>query len=215
LKTDIKIYKNRGEFANNMLDAYFKKSPNKRVSDIGAGFGHMKMKIDSLNANWQPFDYIKKMEETIIWDLNNECPNSNKKAGTVVFLEVLEHLDNPLLGIQNIAAHIEKGGHLIMTTPNPQSCKNIINMFTKGTLYAFQPKHLEENHVFTPWEHIVRFFLEKSGFEILEYGIVDVDYKKRKVNSIKDWIKLKIENFIEYRNPKAIGLSYGLVAIKK
>jgi len=215
LKSIPKTYSNRADFAGVMLDQYFKNAPNRTVNDIGAGFGHMKAKIESLNAIWQPFDYFKKMKTTIGWDLNNEAPTNVSKAGVVIFLEVLKHLNNPFLALQNISNHIEKKGVLIMTVPNPQSSKNTLNLFLKGTLYAFQKKHLKENHVFTPWEHIVCYFLEQNGFEILEYASVDTAYRKRKPTSIKDWIKLKLENFIEYKNPKAIGMSYGLVAKKK
>lgn len=211
----IENYSNRGAFADAMLDKYFMSSPNNIISDIGAGFGHMKNKIEAVGCIWQPFDYYKKMDYSIVWDLNNPAPLNVSKAGIVIFLEVLEYLNNPFLAIQNITNHMEKKGVLIMTVPNPQSSKNTLNLFLKGTLYAFQEKHLQENHVFTPWEHIVTFFLEQNGFEVIEYAIVDTSYKYRKPTSIKDWVKLKIENFIEYRNPKAIGMSYGLVAIKK
>ncbi|MFD0835498.1 methyltransferase domain-containing protein [Mariniflexile aquimaris] len=207
-------FKNRGEFADTMLDKYFPNSPNGIVSDIGAGFGHMKEKIESINGLWQPFDSVKKIDETIIWNLNNQAPRGVNNAGIVVFLEVLEHLDNPLLGIQNVANHIEKEGFLILTTPNPQSSKNILSLFLRGSLYAFQEKHIAENHVFTPWKHIVYEFLKRSGFEVIEYAIVDMQYKDRKTTSIKDWIKYKIETFIEYRNPLAKGMSYGIVARK-
>lgn len=162
-----------------------------------------------------PFDYLKKIEESIIWDLNDEAPDNVKKAGIVVFLEVLEHLDNPLLGLQNIANHMLKDGILILTTPNPQSGKNRINLLLKGTLYAFQEKHLEEHHVFTPWEHVVRYFLESTGFEILEYAVVDTAYQNRKLASVKDALKFYMEKFIELKNDKAKGMSYGIVAIKK
>ena len=116
--------------------------------------------------------------------------------------------------IQNISNHIEKGGILILTTPNPSSSKNTLSLFLKGQLYAFQDKHLLEHHVFTPWEHIVKFFLQNSGFEILEYAIVDTDYKILDNPSIKDFVKRKIESFIEFRNPKSKGFSYGIVARK-
>ena len=106
------------------------------------------------------------------------------------------------------------GGYLILTTPNPQNSKSIINMYTKGTLYAFQEKHIKEHHVFTPWEHIVCFFLESIGFEIIEYAIVDTKYRKRKPGNFKDSIKKIIENHLEKKNPKSRGLSYGLVARK-
>jgi len=197
-----------------MLDHYFKKAPNTNISDIGAGFGHMKAKIESLNANWQPFDYIKKLPETIIWDLNMPAPPNTEKAGSVLLLEVLEHLANPLLALQHISSHIERGGYLILTTPNPQSSKNRLNLLRKGTLYAFQEKHLKEYHVFTPWEHIVRHFLNQAGFEIMEYAIVDTNYIYKKPKNLKELIKSKIERFIEFNNPKSIGMSYGIVAKK-
>ena len=44
----IKEYKDRAIFANEMLDKYFTSTPNLIVSDIGAGFGHMQNKIESL-----------------------------------------------------------------------------------------------------------------------------------------------------------------------
>ena len=214
MKKQIKTYTDRAIFANEMLDKYFTTTPNTVISDIGAGFGHMQQKIDSLNATWQPFDYVKKIEKSIIWDLNNPCPSQAKQAGTVVFLEVLEHLGNPQLSLQHISNHLEKGGILILTTPNPSSSKNTINLFLKGTLYSFQEKHLLEHHVFTPWEHIVRFFLENCQFEILEYAAVDISNSINRNSSIKDIIKRKLEAFIEYRNPKAVGMSYGMVARK-
>jgi len=215
LKTKIESYYNRGEFANQILDKYYRNAPNNIISDIGAGYGHMKQKVKAIGGIWQPFDYVQKMDYSIIWDLNKPAPINVSKAGTVIFLEVLEHLANPLLGIQHIADHMEKGGILILTTPNPQSSKNRFNLLLKGTLYAFQEKHLIEHHVFTPWEHIVRYFLESAGFEILEYSIVDTAYQNRKLTSVKDAIKYYIEKLIDLKYEKARGMSYGIVAKKK
>lgn len=207
-------YSNRAVFAKAKLNEYIQTSPNNVVSDIGAGFGHMQPHVEALKGLWQPFDYVKKMEASIIWDLNNKAPKDVEKAGIVLFLEVLEHLDNPLLGLQNISEHMEKNGVLILTTPNPQSSKNTLSLFLRGTLYAFQEKHLSENHVFTPWKHIVYEFLKRSGFEVIEYAIVNMQYKNNKSISFKDWLKAKLESFIEYRNPLAKGMSYGIVARK-
>ena len=215
MKEKINIFKDRAIFANEMLDKYYKTSPNTIVSDIGSGFGHMQNKIESLGATWQPFDYVRKIDKAIIWDLNKPCPIEAKNAGTVIFLEVLEHLGNPQLGLQNITKHIEVGGILILSTPNPSSSQNTVNLFLKGRLFSFQEKHLVEHHVFTPWEHIVRFFLEECGFEILEYASIDISNSQNRNSNIKDIFKRKMETIIEKRNPKAIGMSYGIVARKK
>ncbi|WP_457618008.1 methyltransferase domain-containing protein [Lutibacter sp.] len=214
MESKIKIYKTRGDYACEMLDKYYPISPNKIISDIGAGYGHMQTKVSELGAKWQPFDYVKKMEWSIIWDLNNPAPNTAENAGLAIFLEVLEHLPNPLLSLKNISSHIEKGGFIILTTPNPQSSKNIINLFLKGTLYAFQEKHLKEYHVFTPWEHIVKHFLKECGFEIIDYAIVDTTYCTRKISSFKDGVKYLFEKILERKNIKSKGMSYGIVVKK-
>ncbi len=214
MSTEPKIYSNRGDFAKEMLHKYKPSESKIVVSDIGAGYGHMEETVLELGGQWQPFDVTKKISKSTIWDLNDRAPEGAEKANLVIFLEVLEHLDNPLLGLQNISDHIRKDGILVLTTPNPQSSKNTLSLFLRGALYAFQEKHIEENHVFTPWKHIVIDFLKRCGFEVLEYAIVDIEYKRRSISSFKDWIKYRAEAFIESRNPMAQGMSYGIVAKK-
>jgi len=214
MSNDLKIYKNRADFTQAMLENYFPLAENSIVSDIGSGFGSMQPYIEAVGGTWQPFDYVKKLEQSIIWDLNNPYPKQAEKAGTIVLLEVLEHLPNPLLSLQYIADHTEIGGHLILTTPNPQNSKNIINLMLKGTLYAFQEKHLKEYHVFTPWEHIVKDFLKTAGFEVIEYSCVDIAYQTEKRKGLKSKLKRLLERFLEKRNPRSVGMSYGIVAKK-
>ncbi len=206
------IYSHRVEFANQKLEQLIQLAPNKIVSDVGAGFGHMKEKIEGLGATWQPFDYFKKMEKSIIWDLNTPAPTTVEKAGIVVFLEVLEHLSNPLTGLINIRNHIEKGGYLLLTVPNPAWSKSRLNLLFKGALFSFQPKHLEEHHVFTPWFHIVEYFLKENDFELLEYAIIDEPANPK---TIKEKIKRSLESFIESRDIRSKGVSYGIVAVKR
>jgi SAM-dependent methyltransferase len=213
-KKETAIYKDRSVFGIKKLHDFFKIAPNKTVSDIGAGFGHMQKPIEDIGGDWQPFDYVPKMDFSTIWDVSMPAPENTKKAGLVIMLEVLEHLPNPQMSLKNIADHMEKGGYLILSTPNPQSSKNRLHLLLKGTLYAFQPKHIKEYHVFTPWEHIVTQFLKEAGFELLEYAIVDTHYKDRKTSSFKDWFKKRVENFIERRYPLSMGMSYGMVAKK-
>ncbi|WP_054852819.1 class I SAM-dependent methyltransferase [Olleya sp. ITB9] len=214
MKNKIERFENRSVFGITKLNQYFSKAPNTVISDIGAGYGHMEETVNSISGIWQPFDYVKKIDKSIHWDLNFTAPKDVKKPGIVILLEVLEHLPNPLQSLQNISDHMEKDGYMILSTPNPQSSKNIINLILKGTLYAFQEKHIKEYHVFTPWEHIVREFLKTAGFEILEYAIVDTSYQNRKAENYKDYFKLILERILEKRNKKATGMSYGIVAKK-
>jgi len=60
MKNNIEIFENRSIFGITKLKKYFPKAPNKIVSDIGAGYGHMEKPIKDVNGVWQPFDYVKK-----------------------------------------------------------------------------------------------------------------------------------------------------------
>lgn len=208
---------NRKQWAERKLTQYYKNSPNIIVSDIGAGFGWFGSKVENLKLQWQPFDYIQKIPETIIWDLNNPSPKNVSKAGFVIFLEVLEHLANPELGIKNIANHIKKGGYIALSTPNPCHSKSKLTLLLKGYLYTFQPKHLKEHHVFVPWPHIVQFYLENHGFEILEYATIQkYSFPKFRFhyNYLKGIIKYLLEKFLEIIDAKAKGVTQVFFAKK-
>ena len=213
-KPELEVFKSRGEFAQKQILLYATSCPNRVVSDIGAGFGFMKEHVEELKLEWQPFDYYKKIDDSIIWDLNKPAPPGVKKAGMVLLLEVLEHLPNPLLSLKHIYDHMEIDGVLIITTPNPRSSKSKLNLLNKGELYAFQEEFLDEYHVFTPWKHVVQEFLKTTGFEVLNYVCVDDNYSRMKPNSLKEFIKFKIERFLERRDPYSVGMSYGIIARK-
>ena len=209
----MKTFKNREEYVINMLKKYSSQTTSKTLSDIGSGMGWLKPIAEEFKFEWQPFDSVRKIDAAIIWDLNLPCPPIADRAGICVFLEVLEHLPNPLLSIQNIANHLLPGAVLIMSVPNPSWSRNRLNHLLKGALFSFQKKHLEEHHVFTTWRHIVEYFFVESGFEILEYQAIDPHEIKPK--SIKSFVLSKLQKIIEKRDPTAVGLSYGLVLRKK
>lgn len=207
------IYKNREEFAASMLTKYSKQAPNNILSDIGSGFGWFEKHAINAGFEWQPFDYVRKIDASIQWDLNHPVPDIAKPAGICVMLEVLEHLPNPLLSIQHIAKHLKQGAVLILSVPNPSWSRSRLNLLLHGTLYSFQKKHLEEYHVFTTWQHIVEHFFEQAGFETIEYHAIQ--QIQNDTIGIKGTILEWAQKFIESRDPKSIGLSYGLVLRRK
>jgi hypothetical protein len=187
----------RGEWAEMKLQEVKAILPNVVVSDIGAGFGWFGPIVEELGLVWQPFDNVKKIEESTLWDLNESAPITAMKPGFILLLEVLEHLPNPELSIKHISEHIEAGGYIAITTPNPFYAKSKFSMLFKNQLYAFQPKHLKEHHVFVPLPHVVEFYLEKYGFEILEFGVLGSLKRplfQFKLNYLKSLLKYFIES---------------------
>ncbi len=199
---------NRGEWAILKLDAVRSQLQSNIVSDIGSGWGWFKTPIVERNLIWQPFDYVKKIDESVQWDLNQSSPEGVLAPDFVIFLEVLEHLFNPELGIKNISNHIKKGGYMVLSTPNPLSARSRFHSFFKGQLYAFQPKHMIEHHVFVPLPHVVRYFLESNGFEIKEHvtlGGISFPKFKFGFNYIKDIIQYVILRSIAFCDPSSKG----------
>lgn len=215
----MKNYKNldRGQWAELKLSELIDKLPNKTVSDIGSGWGWFRPIVEKFNLEWQPFDFVKKIEESTIWDLNNLAPEDVKKPGFVVFMEVLEHLSNPELGIQNISKHIETGGYMVLTTPNPLSAESKFSFLFKNNLYAFQPKHLQEHHVYVPLPHVVQFHLENNGFQILESATIgDLVSPKTSLSLhyLKGLIHYVFLKLLVVFNPASKGHTQGFVAVK-
>lgn len=216
----MKNYKNlnRGDWSELKLSEVLTKLPNTIVSDIGAGFGSFSSSVKKFNLEWQPFDYVRKINESIIWDLNNSAPIIAKSPGFVVFMEVLEHLSNPELGIRNIASHIEVGGYMVLTTPNPFSAETKFSMLFKNNLYAFQEKHLVEHHVYVPLPHIVQFHLKNNGFEIIEMATIGKLIRPTfyfHFNYIKDLVRYFILLLFVLRKHESKGHTQAYFVIKK
>lgn len=216
----MKNYKNldRGRWAELKLSEVINNLPNKTVSDIGSGFGWFKPIVEKFNLNWQPFDYVKKIEESTIWDLNNPVPLNKEMPGFVVLLEVLEHLSNPELAIKNISDHIVKDGYMVLTTPNPMSAESKFTLLFKNNLYAFQPKHLVEHHVYVPLPHVVKFHLENNGFEIIEVATIGkITFPKFKIglNYLKGLLHYIFLQLLVMFNPESKGHTQAFFVMKK
>ena len=216
----MKNYKdlNRGQWAELKLSEVVHKLPNEIVSDIGSGFGWFKPIVEKFNLQWQPFDYVKKIEESTIWDLNNQAPENKHKPGFVVFLEVLEHLSNPELGIRNISNHIESGGYMALTTPNPLSAESKFTLLFKNNLYAFQSKHLMEHHVYVPLPHIVQFHLVNNGFEVLEVatiGKLSLPKFRIRINYLKELTHYFLLQLLVIFKPESKGGTQAFFCYKK
>lgn len=213
-------YKNldRGQWAEAKLKQVIDQLPNKTISDIGAGFGWFQPIAKQFQLEWQPFDYIKQIDQTIIWDLNIPAPITAKKPGFIVFLEVLEHLSNPELGIRNIANHIESGGYIAITTPNPLSAASKFSILFKNALYAFQEKHIIEHHVYVPLPHIVKFHLENNGCEIIEMATIGKIIPPKfyfHFNYFKDVVHYIVLQLFALQRVESRGHTQAYFAIKK
>jgi 2-polyprenyl-3-methyl-5-hydroxy-6-metoxy-1,4-benzoquinol methylase len=220
MKLNYNLSVNRFQWAAQKVKELLSQQPNAMYYDVGAGENQLVKGIDPQKAISKSFDLFPKSVDVEFWDIEQVFPYAYPPANIVTFLEVVEHLNNPWLCLKNIAATIAPGGHLILTTPNPGWSSSRISLLMKGYLTCFTQSDLDLNHhVFTAWPHIVEKLLSDNKLEIIEYVTLDGKTKifdgNLKLTSAVLQIPLRlVKKIIEYTNPAAIGMSYGIVARK-
>lgn len=189
------------------------------VYDVGSGNEKLKEAVLDLGMTYYSFDLFPPNDNVRRWDIEQPFPYDGK-AHIVIMLEVIEHLNNPYLCLQNIFNVIEEGGHLLLSTPNPSWSGARLYLLKHGVLGMFTEQDLELNHhVFTPWWHIVRYMLQSVGFNNLKRYHLG---KKTSIVAYPIWgVKLPgrlffrlIKKIIEWSDSKAIGALYAIESKK-
>ena len=157
------------------------KVKNKRVFEIG-GFGSFENYSKRNFQNWR-YAKIKKIAKALYGgDINSRGVEFVKSCGfdyfyfdiektdisqelgyidTILLLDVVEHLNNVGMALENIKKYMSDNTEFIITTPNPMSLNNIIRtLFFKGL-------NTLEDH--TMWLDIcnVRQLAARYGFEVI------------------------------------------------
>jgi len=96
----------------------------------------------------------------------------------VAMFDIIEHFIDPNSTIAEVNRIMQNNGLLIFTTPDISSWHS--KLFGKNWIWVIPPEHL---NYFSPKS--MRYFLEKSGFEILEmrknYKIFTIDYMIKQI----------------------------------
>jgi 2-polyprenyl-3-methyl-5-hydroxy-6-metoxy-1,4-benzoquinol methylase len=140
------------------------------VFDVGAGKGPMQDPSEQAGLAWHGFDLYPEKPSVIAWDLADPCPERGEKAGLVLMMDVIEHLLNPGLALDNIVNAMAPESYIVITTPNPRASRSRLHALFTGFPACFTKQDLELNHhVFPVWQHVLEFMLTSKGFEIIEW----------------------------------------------
>jgi 2-polyprenyl-3-methyl-5-hydroxy-6-metoxy-1,4-benzoquinol methylase len=207
----------RYEYALQSIQRVRSSLPSNVVFDVGAGDGRMKERIEASDLRYYGFDLIPFSPEIIAWDLTAPCPMKSRVASVVMLLDVIEHLVNPGLALSNIFEVLQPYGRLVLTMPNPRWSRSRIHALFHGNPACFTQSDLDlNNHVFTPWPHILIKMLHDAKFELEDYVTlngktmwpgrpISFRYPLRCMHALANM-------FIERLDASACGMSYGLVA---
>jgi hypothetical protein len=188
----------------------------KTIFDVGAGDGIMKRPLEAAGFKWVGFD-IAARDGISGWDLGRPCPVQDTAPNLVLWLDVIEHLANPGLALDNIVATMAPGATLLVTTPNPRWSRSRLWALQSGYPACFTQGDLDLNgHVFPVWPHVLERMLTDRGFEITEYVTLDgattlpgAPYTLRYPVRCAVGLLMMV---LERRDRTACGMSYGVVA---
>ena len=214
---DANLVINRYQYARLFVERMKEKSAFRVVFDLGAGQCEMRAAVEAVGYKWLGFDLHPANPDVVRWDLADPCPIEDARADVVLMLDVIEHLLNPGIALRNVARALRPNGWLLLTMPNPRWSRSRTHHLLFGNLACFTEHDLKWNHhVFTPWRHIVEKVLNDAHFEIDEYVTLDgkTRWPKRSLSLSLPllWIEAIGRMMLEWHDPSACGLSYGLVA---
>jgi ubiquinone/menaquinone biosynthesis C-methylase UbiE len=141
------------------------------IVDIGCGEGITLEKMHRLFPERKVFgidflsenidicrDHGCKAEQGDVYNLQL----SSKSVDFVLFMEVIEHLEDPETAIQEIYRVLAPGGRFVIVFPNDRFFKIARILTLRFREAAYDPGHVRQ---WTP--HGMRTFLEKQGFTIV------------------------------------------------
>lgn len=164
-----------GNFAKFYFDNLFKpikpyidKMSNGKVLDVGCAYGFMLERFpDSfekfgVDVSEYAISVAKKRLPSAVFavsDAEKRLPFQEDTFDTIICNDVLEHLENPAVALENIKRVLKKGGILYINTPN-------LNLFRKKVL-GFADK--KEHHMSLFPHKKLLDLLERVGFKVEEH----------------------------------------------
>lgn len=101
----------------------------------------------------------------------------NNEYDIIIFGDVIEHLSNPGLALNNLKKFMNKNTILILTTPNVWSIYNLRNIFLKKEI-------VHPDHTFWPSKKTMDKMITKANFKIINFKYLFSGSKKDKVSLI-------------------------------
>lgn len=125
----------------------------------------------------------------------------------ITCIEVIEHLENPWQFTRGLNQLLKPGGHLIITTPNPESFRSLLCFFLRGYHVAFgernRPAHKSAISVYD-----LKYMLgETMSFDSLSEHFIP--------NGLIPGMSLKWSRFLSDTNSKRFSDNYLISLTKK
>lgn len=122
---------------------------------------------------------------TNIEDMRRVKDSIGNTVDVVVCGELIEHVDNPGLMLDNLKCFMEENTILIITTPNPFSYQRM-KLMTKG---KYESEWLNKEHVSWYSYQTLKQLLSRKGYAEVDYGYYDGEVQDKEEFKLKCLIK--------------------------
>lgn len=202
------------------------------VLDLGCGKGHYCIELKKLGFDVTPSDFgedeffqFHDQFKFVPCDLTKPLPFAENTFDYVLFLEVIEHLEQPFDAIEKIGRILKPGGALILSTPNILNLGSRMRFLLEGSwdffrepILDYHKKYLKEfpdkarNLHIIPWRyHELEYMLYQKNFQVTS---IYTDFFKRslKLPYYLIYPLLKWHNTIKVkRSLKKDGIDYNRI----
>ena len=161
-------------FTANVVARYAK--PGTRLADLGAGPGAMGERLQNLSCDIVAADRNREVYQGknpfVALDLNHPefaTQFGNASFDLVLAVEVIEHLENPISFLRNVARLLRPRAHAVLTTPNVDSLPSRLKFLLSGKI-RMMDEHSDPTHI-SPifFDLFHRQFLPLAGLRIVEH----------------------------------------------
>lgn len=148
---------------------------NHKLLDLGAGEGALSLKLKKFGFDVYATDIsaeIFKVKDIPfkIANLDKNIPYTDNFFDCIVCVELLEHLKNPWITMEEIRRVLKQNGLLVLTTPNIHNLSSKLRFFLFNKFYGFNATKItspmEHIHPFTVTE--LKLMLNENGFKLLK-----------------------------------------------
>ena len=141
-------------------------SNKNQINYVGAGFKVLK-KDDHINV-------LDKLD----FNTNDWFESVKQKFDLLLVLDVIEHLENPFLFLQQVKRICQSKAKLFITVPNIHSYRSRIKFFLTGRPSAFFNKEFRlssnrnfDDHIWLPAIDLINYFLRCNNLSLKKFII--------------------------------------------
>ena len=140
----------RRRMARRLLDLLARHVPRGRLLEVGCGYGLLLdearrrgYEVEGVELSAAAVRYARErfglpVEEIALEDAALAAQASDKRYDSVLAVDILEHLDDPVLAIERLCALLAPGGALLITTPDPTS---LVARLAGSRWWCYEPAH--------------------------------------------------------------------------